>query len=164
MLPKSDPRWNSWTAFFVEVSGHKLSLPRLEFWSGRIIFLCMSSTLLHLPPPQIPLCWRTLGSNSGQLRLRHWLSEALATRLHLIDKSATSHPQFGYISSTARLHLIRQISTCRKVPWQVNFFYDDILHCLLWVLSFYKYMVHGGAGQLQRFLDILIWVTFFLTT
>ncbi len=40
-----------------------------------------------------------LGSNSGQLRLRHWMSDALANRLHLIhigyisSTSATSHPQ-----------------------------------------------------------------------
>jgi hypothetical protein len=32
---------------------------------------------------------------------------------------------------------LRQINTCRKVPLQVNFLDDDILHCLLWVLSFY---------------------------
>jgi hypothetical protein len=25
----------------------------------------------------------------------------------------------------------------RKAPLQVNFLYDDILHCLLWVLSFH---------------------------
>jgi hypothetical protein len=32
---------------------------------------------------------------------------------------------------------LRQINTCRKVPLQINFLDDDILHCLLWVLSFY---------------------------
>ncbi len=29
------------------------------------------------------------------------------------------------------------INTCRKVPWQVNVLDNDILHCLLCVLSFY---------------------------
>ncbi len=31
----------------------------------------------------------------------------------------------------------RQINTCRKVPLHVIFLHDDILHCLLWVLSLY---------------------------
>ncbi len=31
-----------------------------------------------------------------------------------------------------------QINTCRKVLLQVKFLDDDILHCLLWVLSFYE--------------------------
>jgi hypothetical protein len=41
--------------------------------------------------PQIPQCLRILKPNSGQLRLRHWLSEAL-TIWQVLIYSARSHP------------------------------------------------------------------------
>jgi hypothetical protein len=47
--------------------------------------LCvLYSTLLHLPPLQIPLCQRILGSNPGLWRLWHWQSDALTSQLDLI--------------------------------------------------------------------------------
>jgi hypothetical protein len=47
-----------------------------------------------------------------------------------------------------------RFNTCRKVPLQVNFLYDDILHCLPVVLSFnglneHKIFVHKSAKRLS---------------
>ncbi len=51
--------------------------------------------------PHIPLCRRMRRSNTRQLQLAHWLSDALTTRLDLIHISARSHPQ----SATSHPHL-----------------------------------------------------------
>jgi hypothetical protein len=61
--------------------------PHVHFEQGDFFYV-LYSTLLHLPP----LCRRMLGSNPGLLRLRHWQSDALTTKLCLIHK-ARSHPQ-----------------------------------------------------------------------
>jgi hypothetical protein len=45
---------------------------------------------------------------------------------------------------------LRQINTCRKVHLHVNFFDDDILHCLPRVLSFYVvYLTENRLSRLQ---------------
>ncbi len=65
-LPRPDTTWTGL---------HRIAMPSVN--KGDFFYVLYST-------PQIPLCRRMLGSNPGQCRLRHWLSDALTTLLDLI--------------------------------------------------------------------------------
>jgi hypothetical protein len=53
---------------FDEINADTLIVINTEIF---VFFFVLYSTLLHLPPPQIPLCGRMLGTSPGLLRLWH---------------------------------------------------------------------------------------------
>ncbi len=81
-------------------------------------FLCTLFNTASSAVPQTSLCRRKLGSNLGLLRLRHWMSDDLTTRLYY-----RTHPPW----------ILRQQKT-----WYSSFCFVPMLYTQLW---------GGGGGE-----------------
>jgi hypothetical protein len=89
--------------------------------------------VLHTAPCTLHSSHCTLHTTNTMHAVCHTLRAAQCT-LHAVSEGG-----YGLLS-------LRQINTCRKVPLLINLLDDDILHCLLWVRSFYGWTVRAGIS------------------
>ncbi len=95
---------------------------RLEIQSAMLVYSTQLCELLPLQP--------SLWFNSPPFPV--WIS--ILYTIHVYSVGGGGWPVLG----------LRQRKTCRKVPLQVNYLYDDIVRCHLWVLSFNEKMAGSG--------------------